>query len=272
MEKTTFKKIKRWLKIILVVYVVIGIALYFLQEKFIFHPESLPADHPFSFREPFTAIDLPVNPEKNLSIVRFTVPDSISKGVVLYFHGNRQNIERYAPFALPFTRNHFEVWMIDYPGFGKSTGPRSEKIMYEDAAILYQMARGKFTKDSIIIYGKSLGTGVATQLASVKDCRRLILETPYYSMDALMKRYAFLYPVSLMSKYHFPTWQYLQKTEAPITLIHGTEDEVIPYGHSVRLKKVQPHATLISIENGKHNDLAGSPFFQQQLDSLLNLP
>ncbi len=108
--------------------------------------------------------------------------------------------------AVNFTRNKYEVWMMDYPGFGKSTGKLTEQIMYDDAATLYQMARARFSKDSIIIYGKSLGTGVASQLASVKDCKRLILETPYYSIEALMKHYAFIYPVSLMAKYHFPNY------------------------------------------------------------------
>jgi alpha-beta hydrolase superfamily lysophospholipase len=59
--------------------------------------------------------------KKNLSIIQFTVPDSVRKGIVLYFHGNMKNIERYAPFATHFTRNKYEVWMMDYPGFGKST-------------------------------------------------------------------------------------------------------------------------------------------------------
>jgi alpha-beta hydrolase superfamily lysophospholipase len=65
--------------------------------------------------------------------VQFTTPGSVCKGVVLYFHGNKRNIERYASFAPYFTRNNYDVWMIDYPGFGKSTGERTEKILYRDA-------------------------------------------------------------------------------------------------------------------------------------------
>ena len=83
--------------------------------------------------------------------------------------------------------------------------------MYADAAMIYKMARSKFSKDHIIIYGKSLGTGVATQLASVSDCKRVLLETPYYSVDALLKHYAFIYPVSWLSKFHFPSNQYIKK-------------------------------------------------------------
>ena len=272
MQKNTVKKIRKWLIIFIAGYVVVGAGLYFFQDKILFHPESLPINHPFSFQTSFNEINLAVNNEKNLSIVQFTVPAKVCKGVVLYFHGNRKNIELYAPFAKNFTKNNYEAWMIDYPGYGKSTGKRTEQIMYDDASLLYQMARARFSKDSIVVYGKSLGTGVAAKLASLKDCKRLLLETPYYSMDALMGHYAFIYPVSRMVKYHFPTNLYFEMVEAPITLFHGTKDEVIPYKHSVKLLKEKAGVQLITIEKGKHNNLNEFTFFHQQLDSLLQVP
>jgi hypothetical protein len=272
MQKNSIKKIWKWVKIIGVFYIVCGIALYFLQEKFLFRPKKLPADHKFNFAVPFKEINLAVHNEKNLSIVQFIVPDSVCKGVVLYFHGNRQNIERYAPFANNFTKNHYEVWMIDYPGFGKSTGERNERILYDDAMQLYKMARARFSKDRIILYGKSLGTGIAAQLASIRDCKRLILETPYYSIDAMMRQYAFMYPMSWMTNYHIPTYQYFENITAPITIFHGTRDGVIFYKNSKRLKKRKPPAELITIEKGKHNNLNDFPLFHEKLDSLLQLP
>lgn len=254
------------------IYIIIGTLLYFFQEKLIFHPESLPVEHRYSFTNPHNEINLTVNEEKNINIVQFTVPDSVRRGVVLYFHGNMQNIGRYAPYAIHFTRNNWEVWMIDYPGFGKSTGERSESIMYQDAMELYKMARARFAADSIILYGRSIGTGVASQLASVRSCKKLILETPYYSMEAVMSRYAFMFPISMMSKYHFPNYEYLQKVIAPVTLIHGTSDEVIAYSNSKRLlekRKATQTTELITIEKGKHNNLHEFPEFQRKIDSLL---
>lgn len=271
-KKSTSQKIYAVLKVAVIVYLVCGGVLYFIQEKILFHPKKLPADYTFSFSLPFKEIYLPVSSEKNISIIQFTVPDSMRKGLVLYFHGNRRNIERYAPFAVNFTRNNYEVWMIDYPGFGKTTGKRTEKIMYADAALFYGMARSKFPKDRIIIYGKSMGTGVATQLASVSDCKRVILETPYYSIDELLKHYAFIYPVSWMTKFHFPSYKYIKKIESPVTLFHGTRDEVIPYKQAVRLAKENPGVQLVAIEGGRHNSLNESPVFQQQLNSILQLP
>lgn len=270
MQKKTVRKFFKWFQIIAVIYLVCGVALYFLQDKFLFHPKTLPAAYTFQFDQPFQETLLPVNEEKNISIVRFTVPDSLRKGVVLYFHGNRNNIERYASYATAFTRNNYEVWMMDYPGFGKSTGKRSEEILYDDALTFYKMARSRYPADSIILYGKSLGSGIASQLASIRTCKRLLLESPYYSIHALASHYAFMYPISLMMKYHLPTNEYLENIKVPITLFHGTNDEVIPYSNSKRLLPLAPPgAELITIEKGRHNNLYDFPLYQRKIDSLL---
>lgn len=270
MKKTAIRKTWKWLQWTALIYIMIGAALYFLQDKFIFHPRKLPADYQYRFEIPFREVTLPVSEEKNISIVQFTVPDSLRRGIVLYFHGNRENINRYAKYAEFFTRNQYEVWMLDYPGYGKSTGRRSEKILYEDALLFYKMAISRVPAEQIVLYGKSLGTGIAAQLASVRDCKRLILETPYYSMDALARHYFFLYPVTPLSKYAIPTWQFLENNRAPVSIFHGTRDGVIPYKQAKKLALHKPGAELVTFEKGKHNNLAGFPLFRQKLDSLLN--
>jgi fermentation-respiration switch protein FrsA (DUF1100 family) len=269
-NKNLLKKIFRWLIIILVLYLAAGITLYFAQDSIMFHPEKLDEDYVFRFEEPFREINIPVTDKKNLNILQFTVPDSVCKGVVLYFHGNRDNNARYVPYVKFFTTHNYEVWMPDYPGFGKSTGKRSEKILYEDAYRVYRLARNKFSADSIIIYGKSIGTGIAAQLAATRDCRRLILETPYTSIDDLGRHYFFMYPVSLMTKYELPVYQYLKKVTAPVTIFHGTKDEVIPYRQALKLMSgLEQKGELITIEKGKHNNLAEFELYQRKLDSLL---
>lgn len=267
MNKTRFWK---WLKIGLLIYIVLGVSLYFLQDYFIFHPTRLPPDHKYAFEVPFSEIELSVADDRNLSIVRFETSDSVKKGVVLYFHGNMKNITRYAKFAESFTRNGYDVLMPDYPGFGKTTGKRKETIFYADALTLYTIAIRDFPAEKIIIYGKSIGTGIAAQLASIRDCKRLILETPYYNFPALCRKYFFIYPVSLGSKYSFPTSTFIKQIQVPITLLHGTSDGVIPYKHSTWLVEKKPGTGLITIKGGTHNDLPDYPVFQHSIDSLLS--
>ena len=268
-KKSFWKKTGYWAWRVFLFYIITGTILYFMQEFLLFRPKKLAADYKYSFTVPFKQIDLAVNADKNLSIVQFTVPDSIRKGIVLYFHGNRGNINRYAPFAQLFTKNNYEVWMIDYPGYGKSTGKRTEQILYDDAHLFYKMAHSIIASDSIIIYGKSLGSAIATELASSKDCKQLILECPYYSMSKLAGHYFFMFPTGPMMKFELPTYQYLATVQAPVTILHGTKDGVIPYKHAVWLSEVKKGIELVTIEKGGHNDLADYPVFTEKIDSLL---
>ena len=265
------KIIFRWIKVLLVIYCVVGIALYYLQDKLMFHPEPVDKNANYNFNIPYKEVNIPFTESININIIQFTTTGK-PKGVVLYFHGNRINISHYARFAPEFTRNGYEVWMLDYPGYGKSTGELTEQRLYDWALLMYTLSRKSYSRDSIIIYGKSMGTGIAAQLASVRDTRRLILETPYYSFPSIMGQYAPIYPLRQMVHFKIPTYEYLQKVTAPITIFHGTSDRVIRHRNASRLKKfLKQGDEFISIEGGSHNDLHEFKLFQQKLDSLLNL-
>jgi uncharacterized protein len=267
------KKIWRWLKIGILLYCSIGIALYYLQETFLFHPDPLPRSYAYTFNAPFDEIEIPFSTTDTLNMVRFFPKDSLRRGVVLYFHGNRENVNRYAPFAAIFTRHGYEVWMPDYPGFGKSVGDRSEAILCNQALQVYKMAQSRYADDSILIYGKSLGTGLATYTAFYSKAKRVILETPYSSIPDLFGCYAPIYPVSAMCSYKMPSIQYLDSLPLPITIFHGTDDWVIPYRCAARLKKVlKPGDEFVTIEEGTHHNLYAQPIYQQKMDSLLQKP
>jgi alpha-beta hydrolase superfamily lysophospholipase len=258
------------LKIIVIIYLVIGIVFYFLQDRFLFHPLPLPADYSYHFARPFHEINVTINKNENLSIVQFFPEDTARKGVVLYFHGNMDNINRYEKSADLFTKNGYEVWMPDYPGFGKSTGKLTEEKLYQLASVSYSLANEKYTAGNIIIYGRSLGTGIASQLASVKQCKLLILETPYYSIPDLFSCYVPIYPTGVISKYKLPVYQYLSNIKVHITIFHGTDDEVIPYRCAAKLKAVlKPSDEFISIHGGHHNNLTNFDILKKKINNLL---
>ena len=270
MKKTRIKKFWKWCWWIAIIYAGIGIAFYFLQDRILFHPVALQRQHQYDFTAPHRDINLPVNDHDNLNIIDFSSTDTVVRGVVLYFHGNKKNISWYAKYIPYFTRNGYEVLMLDYPGFGKSTGRLTEKKLYDWALQVYKIAIKRFSADSIIIYGKSMGTGIAAQLASVRDCRRLVLETPYYDFPSVVNHYLPIYPVKWLLHYQIPTWQYIQNVRAPISLFHGTKDHVIVYNNSQRLKHyMKKEDELITIKGGRHNDLFTYPLTIAKLDSLL---
>jgi alpha-beta hydrolase superfamily lysophospholipase len=266
--KVSFKKRTLSVLIALVfIYLAGGIVLYLVQDQILFHPKALPINHQFQFNQSFEEFNIPFKNE-NLNIVKFK-PIKKRRGIILFYHGNVDNVEQYKQYPSIFLRNDYEFWIIDYPGFGKTTGRRTEKIIDEQALLMYNMAIKEINIDSIIIYGKSIGTGVASFVASEKNCSRLILETPYYNIPSLAKHFFPIYPVKHMIRYSFPVNENLKKVRSPITIFHGTKDEIIPYQNSKRLKQENEGIELITIEKGKHNNLWGYSSFQNKLDSLL---
>ena len=263
-------RFKRIVKIFLLVYGIIGIAGYYLQDYLLLHPKKIAPNERYSFPGTFEEINWKVDEQTSFHIVQFTVPDSLRKGVVLYFHGNQNNITRYAPFAPQFTNEGYEVWMAEYPGFGKAEGKATEDLMYQEAIQVYQLARKKYTPQQIIIYGKSIGTGVASYLASRRDCQNLILETPYYSIASLLRPLFGIYPLGSLLHFQFPTYQYLPEVAAPITILHGTRDGVIRYSNAQQLQPLLKSGDrFITIEGGSHNNLNDFPLMQQSIRQIL---
>lgn len=269
----TFAAMKwfRYLKIFLLIYALVGIGVYYLQDQFLIHPEAMLKKEPFDFSLPHKEINIPFDANSNLNIVQFLHPAGEPvKGVVLYFHGNRKNISWYAKYVPAFTKAGYEVWMIDYPGFGKSTGPLTEERLYAYSEQLYKLAHARFSADSIILYGKSMGTGIAAELASKQKAKLLVLETPYYSIRSLVKRYLPIYPVDRLIHYKLPTYEFLPKVSEPVVIFHGTDDGVVPYSNAKKLGALlKPGDQFITIEGGSHNDISTYPLYQEKLDSLL---
>lgn len=267
------KILKKTIITLIILYPVVGVLLYYFQQKIIFHPQSIGVAATYQFNIPHGEMNIDL-PEHDYNIVQFysASNDSSNKKLVLYFHGNMTNISHYADFAPYFTKHGYEVWMIDYPGYGKSTGRLTEKSIYHGGFVLYDTALAKgFKAENIIIYGKSLGTGVASNLASQKDCRRLILETPYYSMPSLAKTYFPIYP-SLIVKYNFPVYQFIQKVKSPVSIFHGDDDGTIPYSNSSQLKSLlKPKDEFITIPRGDHNNLFNFGIMKNGIDSLMSL-
>ncbi|MEQ1675769.1 MAG: alpha/beta fold hydrolase [Chitinophagaceae bacterium] len=264
------KKVLKWLKILVVIYLAGGVALYFLQDVILFHPVSLKRTHQYDFPQPHKDISIPINDKDTLNLIDFSSTGPAARGVVLYFHGNKRNISWYAKYIPYFTRHGYEVLMIDYPGYGKSTGKLTEEKLYDWALQAYTIAIKKFAADSIIIYGKSMGTGIAAQLASIRECKKLILETPYYDFPSVIGHYLPIYPVRWMIHYNLPTHEYISRINVPITIFQGTKDRLVTYSNAKRLiPLLKKGDEFITVKGGGHNDLYQYPEVVSKLDSLL---
>ena len=256
--------------IILVLYVVANFVIYFAQERFLFKPEKLPED--FEFKYPnlnFQEYNLEKEPGVNINGIHFKIDQP--KGVVFYLKGNSKSLKGWGKFAIDFTRQGYDVLMVDYRGFGKSTGKRTEDSIKDDLQYVYDKVREQVPEKYIIVYGRSLGSGFAAKLASTNEPRMLVLESPYYSLAKVTKRYIPFMPVSLLLRFPIRTYQWLKYVNCPIKIIHGTNDKLIPFSTAVSLSKVNPAQTrLYSVIGGGHNNLHTFEEYHRMLEEVLN--
>ncbi len=257
--------------IVLIVYVAISIALYYLQDYMLFKPEKLPKDFQFNYEnQEFKEYNLETRDGAIINGIRF-FPKEESKGVVLYLKGNSKSIKGWGKFAVDFTRHGYNVLMVDYRGFGKSTGRRSQKAIKRDLQEVYNKIKELTTEDRIILYGRSLGSGFAAKLASMNHPKMLILDAPYYSLTKVTARYAPFMPLSVLLRYPLPTYKWLKYVQCPIHIIHGTNDKLIPYKTSVKLSLVNPKLTkLHSVIGGGHKNLNNFKSYHKMIHEILN--
>ncbi|VAV82860.1 hypothetical protein MNBD_BACTEROID02-1186 [hydrothermal vent metagenome] len=263
-----------WLQIILIiaiVYVVISVALYFLQDYFLFKPEKLSKDFQFYYDNQETEEhNLETRDGATINGLLFK-PKNKSRGLVLYLKGNSKSIKGWGKFAVDFTRHDYSVLMVDYRGFGKSTGKRSQKAIKRDLQEIYNKIKEKTTEDRIVIYGRSLGSGFASKLASMNNPRMLILDAPYYSLRKVTGRYMPFMPLSVIMKYPLPTYKWLKYVNCPIHIIHGTHDKLIPFKTSVKLSQIKPKITrLYTVIGGGHKNLNNFESYHKMLGEIIN--
>lgn len=256
--------------IIICVITLVSIVLYFFQERFLFHPEKLPKDFQFQY-ENQKVKEYSLEIKKGVVINGLHFQTENPKGVVYYLKGNSKSIKGWGKFAVDFTIHGYDVIMIDYRGFGKSTGKMSQQSMKEDALLVYDKLKEIISEEKIIVYGRSLGTGLATKVASMNNPKMLILACPYFSMSKNVKRYLPFIPLGLVMRYQMPTYKWIKYVDCPIKIIHGTNDKVIQFKSSLKLSKMKPSLTrLYPIIDGGHKDLHNFESYHRALEEVLN--
>ena len=247
-----------------------GLALaYFNQEKMIFHPERLPADYPFSFPAPFEEVVLDSD---GVGIHTLLFPKENSQGVILYFHGNAGSLHSWGGVNADFASIPYDLWIMDYRGFGKSEGTLSgEADLQADAQTLFDAAQQRYAGKEMILYGRSIGTGVASALAARHPPKMLILETPYFNFSAVVAELAPWAPPALL-RYRLMNNEHIRDQPFPIHLIHGDKDELISASHSERLAELGPHIHFHTIEGAGHNNISAFARYRTLIKELFQNP
>lgn len=252
-----------------ILYLGVCAFLYFKQENFIFHPKALPADYKFAFKgAQFEERNIIANDGAKLSGLLFKADSS--KGLIFYLHGNAGALDTWGPVAESYNQLGYDVFIIDYRGFGKSEGTiSSEKQFYNDIRAAYTDLQRDYAENTIVILGYSIGTGPAAMLASETNSKMLILLAPYFSLTDMMRNRFPLIPTFLL-QYKFATNEFLKKTKVPVFIFHGDTDDVINYEASLKLKEyLKPNGKLTILRNQGHGKMNDNPEYLQRLSEIL---
>jgi fermentation-respiration switch protein FrsA (DUF1100 family) len=244
--------------------------MFLLQEKLIFLPTQLPQDYTYNFERPYDEFFIETPDGARLNALRFTQENP--KGIVLYYHGNAGDLSRWGEITSYFLQFEYEVLVMDYRTYGKSTGTLNEDNLYKDASLFYNKAMEWFPEEQIVVYGRSLGSTFATHVAAENEPKPLILESPFLSLEAVAKKRYWFLPLKPLLKYTFPTSEKIKDVKSPITIFHGTDDGVVPFENGERLQKIPSKSSciLVTVPKGSHNDLINFSAYQDEIRKLFS--
>ncbi|MFN0015586.1 MAG: alpha/beta hydrolase [Saprospiraceae bacterium] len=242
----------------------------YLQKKALFRPTKLEPGYRFSFDRPFNEFFLDTPDGARINLLHFAAEQGPSHGVVLYFHGNRDNLQRWGHLHQDFTKRGYDFVVPDYRGYGKSTGEPDERTYFEDARLVYDWLLANYHDSNIVLYGRSLGSAMACFLAAHTGARSLVLETPFDNIRGLVAAHLRRSDVPFRTAFFFPNDNHLRQTKLPALLFHGTADRVVPYSCAARLQAcLKPGDEFVTIPGGAHNNLREYEIYQKKLGTWL---
>ena len=246
--------------------------LWWKQEALLFLPHPLPGDHRFQVDADVHELKVPV-PGAELSALHLRLPQP--KGVVIYLHGNAGNLQSWFTEAAFYRQANFDLVMPDYRGFGKSTGRiESGAQLHADVWAVWQQVAARYRGQRIVLYGRSLGTGLAADLAERLTAQGTppdltVLVSPYASMSELAGEIYPWVPMALL-RYPLDTSRKLANVRGGVLLVHGDADTLIPVQHSHRLHQRVPTARLVVVPRATHDDIHVHPQARAEFLDALN--
>tara|TARA_B100001564_G_scaffold358254_1_gene376447 strand:+ start:685 stop:1611 length:927 start_codon:yes stop_codon:yes gene_type:complete len=240
-EEAPCAKVKIWdmfkygMTTICLIYATIFAYLYFNQRNIVFLPSKgllTPQAYDLDIAQ-----DITLTTDDKLLLTAWHIKADEDQKTILYFHGNAGHIGNRSEKFKTFHRRGFGIFAVSYRGFGNSQGKPTEQGLYTDArtAMNYLLNELNLKPSDIVIYGESLGTGVAVQMATEYHTHALILEAPYTSIVNVAKhRYPYL-PISLALKDRFESIDKIGSVASPIFIMHGHKDRIIPISNGMAL-------------------------------------
>jgi fermentation-respiration switch protein FrsA (DUF1100 family) len=236
------------------VWLLLSALLYIAQPHFIYFPHRELTWTPSAVGLAYEDVELVT--ADDIRLHGWYVPAENPAATLLFLHGNAGNISHRLESILNFHGLGLSVFIIDYRGYGRSEGRPSETGTYLDAQAAWEyltVARGQ-APERIVIFGRSLGAGVAAWLATQFTPGAVILESAFTSVEDMARRYYPYLPVRLLVRIHYPTRDRIARVRAPLLVIHSRDDEIIPFEHGRRIHAAAAEPKSLLEIRGGHND------------------
>jgi len=264
--------ITKVLPIILLLYFLLISGIYLFQDKLLFHPERISKEHIERGDKNYEEINLqyPSGLEINSQLIK---TKHKSNGVIYFLHGNRGNIASQKIDNDYYLQRGYDIYMIDYQGYGKSEGVISKKALETDAELGYNYLTKRYPSDSIIIHGHSLGSYPASYLASNKQAKFLLLSAPIYKVeDIITMKFPFIW-LPFEFRTNLDNSVFIKQIKMPIHILSSKNDHMIPYESSMKFKNLlKTSDSFTEVTRGGHNSLLRDKKVIRKLDDLLGSP
>ena len=234
------------------------VTLRVIENRLIYYPPRYPEGFPSPATYAGEVEEVWLETADGVRINAFYHSNPASQQVLLWFHGNAENIGYGLGHLRTLAKTGVSILAVDYRGYGKSEGKPDEAGVYRDADAAYDYLTGQrhFPPQDIIIYGHSLGGAVAVNLASRRPCGGVIVESSFTSARDMARRMFALPLIEYVVKSRFDSLESIRAVHAPILIVHGTRDEVVPFAMGRQLFAAAPQPKrFYPIEGAGHNDL-----------------
>ncbi len=252
-----------------IAFVAVCILIWFVQEDILFQGTAVPENTVYQNLPNIEDLWLHHPDGARLHIAKVTAANEV--GTMLYFHGNAAYNAYLDGMVNIYGGMGYTVVGLDYRGFGKSRGERSEAAMLEDALAFYDKIVPAGSPPPLIV-GRSLGATFATYVASKRPASRLVLYSPPGSiLDAAKRHYPWI--PSFLLRYPLRTDEYMKNVAGPVLIFHGTDDKVVPFESGAILKQyLKPSDRFVPIPGGTHRDIPWRNDVQRILQKELAVP
>src|SRR5688572_31185218 len=237
-------------------YAAVVLLVFLFQSRLVYYPEvgREVAATPKTYGLAFEPAEIRTADGETLQA--WWVPAENARGVVLFFHGNAGNISHRLDYLLMFNRLRYTTLIVDYRGYGKSTGSPSEEGTYRDAEAAWEYLRHArlAQPQDVVIAGESLGGAVGTWLAAKVKPRAVLLFSTFTSVNDLGAQVYWFLPVMLLSRIGYDNVDNLKRIDAPVFIAHSPDDDVVPYSHGKKLFEAAREPKAFLELRGGHND------------------